>query len=107
VLAGEARFTTGPDYPGVKLRIEGPSAMVDVVGTTLAVIVDGEETCVCVLEGEAMMMHRMTGDMAKVPSGMRRVVDMSGNAVEEEITPMERMKLDMLRSAASEHLGGK
>lgn len=102
---GEIRITTGEEFHGAQLQIHAPSAMIDVTGTTLAVIANPCTTCVCVLEGEVGMMEQGTSEMMMVPGGMRRsVFDNGRDPVEEEILPMERMKLTMFRDAAADDL---
>jgi ferric-dicitrate binding protein FerR (iron transport regulator) len=94
---GEVRFVTGPQFEGVHLTIEAPAARIHAAGTTFAVIASAESTCVCVLEGEVRMEAR--GRHAEpVAAGMRRTVFAHRDEVlDEEIFPMERMKLEMLR----------
>lgn len=97
---GEVRGVTGPGFAGEHLVYDLPRARVGVTGTTFAVLANAEGSCVCVLEGEVTMADAGTTSVA-VPSGRRRTVPPSGGAaVEEEIRPMERMKLEMLRDQA-------
>jgi ferric-dicitrate binding protein FerR (iron transport regulator) len=106
VKQGEVRFVTGPRFPGSKLRIGGPSAGVEVTGTTLAVIVDAMLTCVCVLDGEVRVMMMGTNRTEMVTEGHRCTVqDIGAEPEMEEISDMERMKLTMLRDAAAPALG--
>jgi hypothetical protein len=104
VAAGEVRFVTGPGFAGAHLTIEAPSARIHATGTTFAVISTRDSTCVCVLEGEV----RMEGDDGSseiVEAGMRRTVfAQRGEVLDEEIFPMERMKLEMLREQADTNL---
>jgi hypothetical protein len=97
VDSGEVRFVTGPGFAGAHLTIEAPSARIHATGTTFAVISTPDSTCVCVLEGEV----RMEGDDGSseiVEAGMRRTIFAERDeALDEEIFPMERMKLEMLR----------
>lgn len=97
---GEVRVATLPGIEGEALEIEAPGTRVDVMGTTLAVIADTASTCVCLLDGTAMMMSR-EGAMMPLDPGMRRVMHMDPTRP-DEIAPIfgnERMKLEMLRSA--------
>lgn len=100
VSMGEVRVATLPGLSGEAIEIGAPGTRVDVMGTTLAVIADTSSTCVCLLEGTAMMMMK-DGGMAHVDPGMRRVMHMDP-ATPDEIVPIfgnERMKLEMLRTA--------
>jgi ferric-dicitrate binding protein FerR (iron transport regulator) len=71
VRSGELRITTGPRFHGARLAITTPAAVVEVTGTTLAVICDPEGTCVCVLEGRVRVGPR-DGPMADVEQGHLR-----------------------------------
>lgn len=100
VTMGEVRVATLPGIAGEAVEIEAPGTRVDVMGTTLAVIADTASTCVCLLEGTAMMMSR-EGAMMPLDPGMRRIMHMDP-ARPDETAPIhgnERMKLEMLRSA--------
>lgn len=102
VTSGEVRFVTGPDFPGRGLTIAAPGARIEVTGTTFAVICTPDSTCVCVLEGE-VRMHDDDGESELVRAGMRRTIPVgSGAARDEEIFPMERSKLEMLRDQTAE-----
>jgi ferric-dicitrate binding protein FerR (iron transport regulator) len=103
VRRGEVRFVTGREMPGERFLVESPLATIEVTGTTFAVITGPDSTCVCVLEGEVRMMDA-DGSTHAVPAGERRSVFRDGNARQEEILPMERMKLTMLRDNASPDL---
>ena len=97
---GEVRIATLPGLLGEAIEIGAPGTRVDVMGTTLAVIADTASTCVCLLDGNAMMMMK-DGGMTKLDPGMRRIMHMDP-AVPDEIVPIfgnERMKLEMLRTA--------
>jgi ferric-dicitrate binding protein FerR (iron transport regulator) len=94
---GEVRFVTGPRFAGAHLTIEAPSARIHATGTTFAVISAPDSTCVCVLEGE-VRMEGVDGSSEIVEAGMRRTIFARRDEVlDEEIFPMERMKLEMLR----------
>jgi hypothetical protein len=96
---GEVRFATGPRFHRARLRIALPSARVEVVGTTLAVICDRDSSCACVLDGQVTMTD-MAGTVATVHAGERRTVSRDKPAHVEPIRPMERMKLQMLDDRA-------
>ena len=98
-MDGEIRISTGGAFEGGKLMVETPDVMVEVFGTTLAVITEDFGTCVCVFEG-TVMMGPAGGDMEIVEAGMRRTVFNDGREpFVEDILPMERMKLEMLRDS--------
>jgi ferric-dicitrate binding protein FerR (iron transport regulator) len=100
VRGGEVRFTTGPAFAGAQLRIATETAQVELLGSTIAVIDSPESTCVCVYAGTVRVGPR-TGDLELVPVGMRKIVFADGSPpVVEEITGMERMKLQMLEDRA-------
>jgi ferric-dicitrate binding protein FerR (iron transport regulator) len=95
VGAGEVRFATGSEMPGSRFVIRSPLATIEVVGTTFAVIAGADSACVCVLDGE-VRMRDPDGTTHAVAAGKRRSVFRDGAVREEEILPMERMKLEML-----------
>ncbi|MEZ4651124.1 MAG: hypothetical protein R3E97_20510 [Candidatus Eisenbacteria bacterium] len=97
---GEVRVATLPGISGEAIEIGAPGTRVDVMGTTLAVIADTSSTCVCLLEGTAMMMMK-NGDMHHLDEGMRTIMYMDPEKPDETapIFGNERMKLEMLRTA--------
>lgn len=99
VSRGEVRFATGPRYDE-RLEVRSPLAVVEVTGTTLAVISGADSSCVCVLEGEVRMTDA-DGSVHLVEEGSRRTVYREGSPVVEEIFPQERMKLEMLRDSVA------
>ena len=104
VWVGELRVVTGRAFAGTTLRLEAACGTVVVTGTTLAVIAGPDSTCLCVLEGRARIVAR-TGEATAVSEGRRATLFADGRRpVEEEIFPMERMKLEMLRDASREGL---
>jgi len=106
VRHGEIRVTTGPAFRGARLRVDTPEAMIDVAGTTLAVICEPVGTCVCVYDGVVQVGAR--GAVAEsVPSGRRRFVFNDGRAPElADIRPMEIQKLGMFRESRRVWLEG-
>ncbi|MCB9462905.1 MAG: hypothetical protein H6682_04390 [Candidatus Eisenbacteria bacterium] len=97
---GEVRVATLPGIDGEAIEIGAPGTRVDVMGTTLAVIADTSSTCVCLLEGTAMMKMK-NGDMHHLEEGMRTIMHMDPETPDETapIFGNERMKLEMLRTA--------
>jgi hypothetical protein len=96
--AGEIRVTTGPRFAGT-LRIETPNAVIEVNGTTLAVILSSEGTCVSVLEGTVRMGPR-GGTPVPVDAGLRGVLFDHGRPPRTEpLADMERTKLTVFRDA--------
>lgn len=97
VLAGEARLATEAGYRGRRLDFDLPTASAQVTGTVMAVLIEGGQSCVCVLEG-VVKMRDARGHVVRVDAGTRRSVGPEGSeAVVEPIRPMEAMKLEMLR----------
>jgi ferric-dicitrate binding protein FerR (iron transport regulator) len=74
VANGEVRITTGTGFHGARLAVETPEAMVQVTGTTLAVICEPTGTCVCVLEGSVRVAAQAGGAGVPVSEGHRRYV---------------------------------
>ena len=111
---GEMRVTTGPTFQGAKLEMHTPDAMVQVTGTTLAVIMEPTGTCVCVLEGEVMMGARGVsagpegsggGTMMPITSGHRGYVFRDGrNPERADIRPTELVALAKFRAIRYELL---
>ncbi|HET9940685.1 MAG TPA: FecR domain-containing protein [Candidatus Eisenbacteria bacterium] len=111
---GELRLTTGPTFQGAKLEVHTDDAMIQVKGTTLAVIMEPMGTCVCVLEGEVMVGARGVsagpegsgGDaMMPITSGQRGYVFRDGRMPERaDIRPTELVALAKFRSLQSELL---
>ena len=109
--AGEIRITTGPQFRGARLAIHTEEAIVELIGTTVAVIRDEHGTCVCVLEG-AVRMGAAPGPkgvpdataakapMATIPAGTRCLIYKdSRSPLVEPISDMERAKLSSFRDA--------
>ena len=106
VRHGEVRVTTGPAFAGALLRLDTPEAVVEVTGTTLAVICEPAGTCVCVYDGVVRVGPGGTG-MVSVPIGRRRFVFNDGRPPESaEIRPAENVKLAMFRDGRREWLEG-
>jgi hypothetical protein len=90
VAHGEVRITTGKAFYGARLAVETPEAMVQVTGTTLAVICEPTGTCVCVLEGSVRVAAQAGGAGVPVSEGHRRYVFNDARAPESaEIRPTE------------------
>lgn len=97
VEAGEVRLATAPGDHGRRLVFELRDASATVTGTVLAVIVEPERSCVCVLDGAVVMRDSVAG-ATRLAAGLRRSVGANGRDPRlEPILPMERMKLEMLR----------
>jgi ferric-dicitrate binding protein FerR (iron transport regulator) len=98
VAHGEVRITTGKAFHGARLAVETPEAMVEVTGTTLAVICEPTGTCVCVLEGRVRVAAQAEGAGAMVTEGHRRYVFNDARAPESaEIRPTEMVPLREFR----------
>lgn len=106
VERGEIRVTTGVAFRGARLRVDTPEAVVEVTGTTLAVICEPTGTCVCVFEGVVRVGAR-GGSVETIPTGRRRFLFNDGRAPETAaIRPMENTKLGMFRDGRREWLEG-
>jgi ferric-dicitrate binding protein FerR (iron transport regulator) len=98
VAHGELRITTGAAFHGARLAVETPEAMVDVTGTTLAVICEPAGTCVCVLEGRVRVAGQAEGAGVMVREGRRRYVFNDARPPESaEIRPNEMVSLREFR----------
>ena len=111
VRYGDIRVTTGPKFHGTHLEVVTPDAAVDVTGTTLAVIVQTNGTCVCVLEGTAKVGRVVAGvgptDMQPVSEGRLRFVWKGDRAPStDHMREMERIKLAEFRDAQRPWLEG-
>jgi ferric-dicitrate binding protein FerR (iron transport regulator) len=97
VARGLLRVTTGRRFSGARLAITTPEAMIRVTGTTLAVIAEPAGTCVCVLEGAALVRpHR--GETTRISSGSRCEVPRGAHrSAMGEMRGTERPKLLDLR----------
>lgn len=106
IKTGQLRITTGPSFRGARLMVLTPEAVVDVVGTTLAVICEPHGTCVCVLEGH-VHVGAIAGEMADVEAGRRQFVFNDGRGPEtDEMRPIERVKLDEFKDAMGRRMAG-
>lgn len=106
VRRGEIRVTTGDAFRGARLSVRTPEVMVEVTGTTLAVICEAAGTCVCVYDG-VVEVGAHGGGMEAVPSGRRRFVFNDGRPPESAgIRPMENTKLGMFRDSRRGWLEG-
>lgn len=90
LYVGELRFKSGPDFPGRELRVYTPDGMVVVTGTLLSVQSDANGTCVCLLEGTAMVGVDAE-NLEAVPAGMRKIMMRDGT---REIIPVKPMHRD-------------
>ena len=85
--AGELRLKTGPGFSGKRLHILTADARTEVVGTTVSVYKESELTCVCVLDGEALIGED-EDRLQRIPSGMRKVMFADGRpSMVTEIEP--------------------
>lgn len=105
--SGVIRITTGPEFPGTTLRVHTPEADVVVTGTTLAVIMEPEGTCVCVYEGSIQMGAR-GGEMMGVSSGDRCFMFNDGRPPEHgDIRPAEKLNLAAFQETKEPILEGR
>jgi len=73
VAMGEMRFMSGPGFPGYEMYVTTPEGAIDLTGTIVSVFRNEDLTCVCVLEGEAMI-GRDDEHMDAIPEGKRKVM---------------------------------
>lgn len=110
VRYGDIRLTTGPKFHGTHLEVFTPDAAVNVTGTTLAVIVQTNGTCVCVLEGTAKVGRMVAGlptDVQPVSGGRLRFVWKGDKPPStDHMRDMERTKLTEFRDAQRPWLEG-
>lgn len=102
VQRGEVFGTTRGRKLPASLVLRTPQANVQLTGTTFAVLLTDEGTCVCLLEGRVEVQAHDAATPTVVPEGFRCVVYADGRP--QEILPiaeMERGKLQMLRDAAA------
>ena len=73
VSGGELMVMTGPGFPGSELLVVTAEGQIEVTGTIIAVNKMPELTCVCVLEGTALI-GKSPEDMEEIPAGQRKVM---------------------------------
>jgi len=99
IAEGDLRITTGAGFRGARLEVETPEAIVEVTGTTLAVICEPAGTCVCVLEGRVTVAGRGEGTKVPVGEGRRRFVFNDARPPETAgIRPVEDVMLRQFRA---------
>jgi hypothetical protein len=89
LFVGEIRIKTGKDFPGSELLVYTPEGIVEITGTLLSVQRDEGGTCVCVLEGVALVGVD-EDDMQQVKPGYRKVMYSDGTQEILSIKPMHR-----------------
>lgn len=77
VASGEIRVMSGPAFAGHSLHLFTPEGRIDLTGTIVSIFRNEELTCVCVLEGEAMIGED-DEHLDAVPEGMRKVMFSDG-----------------------------
>ncbi|MBD3161464.1 MAG: hypothetical protein GF346_04565 [Candidatus Eisenbacteria bacterium] len=70
---GEVRVLSGEEFAGHSLDLITPEGRTVLTGTIVSVFRNPELTCVCVLEGEAMIGEDAE-TMEPIPAGMRKVM---------------------------------
>ncbi|MGD8869244.1 MAG: hypothetical protein PVI01_16610 [Gemmatimonadales bacterium] len=90
LFVGELRFKSGEQFAGRTLHVFTPDGMVVITGTLLSVQTDAAGTCVCVLEGKAMV-GTDSADLEEVTPGFRKVMMRDGT---KEIIPVKPMHRD-------------
>jgi len=74
---GEFRIKTGPKFSSRKVLLLTTEGRVEITGTSVAVFKNAEVTCVCVLEGTAMI-GRDRDHLDAIGGGMRKVMFVDG-----------------------------
>jgi ferric-dicitrate binding protein FerR (iron transport regulator) len=93
VRHGELRIKTGPEFPGAELRVFTPESLTEIVGTIVSVYKGDGYTCVCVLEGTAMIGID-EADLEAIPEGMLKFMfDDGSEPMIMEISPDHRAGL--------------
>ncbi|HET9252896.1 MAG TPA: hypothetical protein VFP58_12355 [Candidatus Eisenbacteria bacterium] len=104
---GLLRITTGPSFAGARLDVHTPDAWTRIDGTTVAVIMEPTGTCVCVLEGRAMVGRQSGGPMMAVAPGRRAYVFRDGSPLAtDSIREAEMVSLARFRSTRLHVLEG-
>jgi len=83
---GEFRIKTGPKFLGREVLLLTSEGRVEITGTTVAVFKDVDVTCVCILEGSAMI-GKDRDHLDRISAGMRKVMFADGR--EPLIIPIE------------------
>lgn len=73
VHQGELRIKTGPGFPGEAMHILTPEGRTEIVGTVISVYRGEGYTCVCVLEGIALVGED-EARLEEVPEGMLKIM---------------------------------
>ncbi len=83
---GEFRIKTGPKFAGREALLLTAEGRVEITGTTIAVYKNADLTCVCILEGTAMI-GKDRDHLDAISAGMRKVMFADGR--EPLIIPIE------------------
>ncbi len=78
VNTGEFRIKTGPDFPGSQALLLTTEGRVEITGTSVAVFKNADLTCVCVLEGTALI-GKDGDNLDAIPAGQRKVMFADGS----------------------------
>jgi hypothetical protein len=73
VRIGELRLKTGPGFPGSRLHVLTAESRTEIVGTIVSVYKGDGYTCVCVLEGTALIGVDETS-LDEIPSEMLKIM---------------------------------
>jgi ferric-dicitrate binding protein FerR (iron transport regulator) len=91
---GEASVRTGAGFAGHSLIVTTAEGEATVTGTAFDVYKNSEVTCVCVVEGE-VDIRDATGDIERVPAGMRKVMFADGR--EAQVLPLAPEHADAIK----------
>ena len=89
LFVGELRVKTGKNFPGSELQVFTPEGIVEITATMLSIQRDAGGTCVCVLEGVALVGVDER-DMEPVKPGFRKVMASDGASTIIPVLPLHR-----------------
>jgi hypothetical protein len=95
---GSLRITTGPNFPGNRLRVMTDDMETAVVGTTFALDVEALGTCLCCIDGTVKCDARDTRGMQPADAGRMCFAfhtgkkPLWGEAVPQHVEPLEKLK---------------
>lgn len=93
VRDGELRVKTGPGFPGSALHVLTAESRTEIVGTIVSVYKGSGYTCVCVLEGTALIGVDEP-NLEEVPEGMLKIMfDDGSDPIVMDISPEHRAGL--------------
>lgn len=95
VRRGEVRFASGPEFAGRELEFTTPHGMARITGTVVSVMSDANGTCVCVLEGTALV-GRDASDLSPIAVGSRMVLPAEGATSTSPVVPVHAQGIEAM-----------